>query len=285
MDKIVWLQAISCNGNNHSFLNDENLAYICDIFEFVYHPTFECKYTLSDLATQDIDIDYLLIEGAVGDIVRAGIELLPIITKLAQKARYIIAVGTCASFGGLFATNSQNKGLIYTKDEPNGILQEYKEKIINLSGCPIHPSWLSTTLLALYQNKPLHLDELQRPKEIYSYLSHHGCVRNEYFEWKVDATSLGKKEGCLFYSFGCRAPMTHSSCNKILWNGISSKTRAGLPCFGCTAPSFPRINMFCTKTNMSIPQDIPLGISKRAYLSVSTIAKTFHIQRLEEDLI
>ncbi|MEO1959178.1 MAG: hypothetical protein ABGX23_06460 [Nautiliaceae bacterium] len=32
----------------------------------------------------------------------------------------------------------------------------------------------------------------------------------------------------------------HSSCNKILWNEVNSKTRAGTPCFGCTGPTFPK---------------------------------------------
>lgn len=79
--------------------------------------------------------------------------------------------------------------------------------------------------------------------------------------------------------------MTHASCNKILWNDVSSKMRAGTPCFGCTEPDFPRTNMFETKTNMSIPQDVPVGISKRSYLTMAGIAKSFHIPRLEKRLI
>ena len=79
--------------------------------------------------------------------------------------------------------------------------------------------------------------------------------------------------------------MTHASCNTILWNEVSSKTRVGTPCFGCTEPEFPRNNLFATKTNMSIPVDIPLGISKRSYLTLAGVAKTFHIKRLEGKLI
>ena len=43
--------------------------------------------------------------------------------------------------------------------------------------------------------------------------------------------------------------MSHSSCNKILWNDINSKTRAGMPCIGCTEVDFPRNDMFETKKN------------------------------------
>jgi hydrogenase small subunit len=133
--------------------------------------------------------------------------------------------------------------------------------------------------------KDIELDTLHRPIELYSNLAHHGCTRNEYFEWKVDSDGFGKKEGCLYYKQGCRAPMTHASCNKILWNDVSSKTRVGTPCFGCTEADFPRKNLFTTKTNMSIPEDVPLGVPKRSYLTMAGIAKTFHINRLEGKLI
>ncbi|MFA6740247.1 MAG: Ni/Fe hydrogenase, partial [Arcobacteraceae bacterium] len=80
-------------------------------------------------------------------------------------------------------------------------------------------------------------------------------------------------------------PMTHSSCNKILWNDISSKTRVGMPCIGCTEMDFPRNDMLETKKNIGIPHDVPLGISKRAYLSMTGVAKTFRIDRLHKKLM
>ena len=68
-----------------------------------------------------------------------------------------------------------------------------------------------------------------------------GCTRNQYFEYKQSTMEFGQgtRTGCLFYEFGCRGPMTHSPCNRILWNRQSSKTRAGMPCTGCTEPEFP----------------------------------------------
>jgi hydrogenase small subunit len=79
--------------------------------------------------------------------------------------------------------------------------------------------------------------------------------------------------------------MTHSSCNKILWNDTSSKTRVGMPCIGCTEVDFPKENLFETKKNMGIPAMVPLGISKRAYLSITGVAKTFTIPRLNQKLM
>ncbi len=294
--KILWLQGLTCNGNTHSFLNHPQLLNLFESFEFLYHPILPCTYTLEEIVTcavknEEVPLgckevcDILIFEGTYDpEMLRAKVPIENLLNYYAKKALHVIAVGTCASFGGIFKATSpeRNSGIAFNEESRSGPLQK---NVINLSGCPIHPEWLGFTLRMILQNKTLMLDELLRPIELYSYLAHHGCTRNEYFEWKVDADDFGLKEGCLFYAQGCRGPMTHASCNKILWNDVSSKTRIGTPCFGCTEPDFPRSKMFETKTNMSIPQDVPLGISKRSYLTLTGIAKTFHIDRLEKRLL
>jgi hydrogenase small subunit len=194
-------------------------------------------------------------------------------------------VGSCASYGGVhskFIQNSDVCGLKESLKENN--LKNLKHEIINLTGCPVHPEWILQTLFTLKFQEKISIDEVGRPKELYSTLAHHGCTKNEYFEWKVEG-GFGQKEGCLFYDQGCRGPMTHSSCNKILWNEVSSKTRVGMPCIGCTEIDFPRNDMLETKKNIGIPFEVPFGISKRAYLSISGVAKTFKIDRLHKKLM
>jgi len=88
----------------------------------------------------------------------------------------------------------------------------------------------------------------------------------------------------MFYDHGCHAPYTKGSCNKILWNEVSSKTRVGTPCFGCTEFDFPSFNFFKTTKYMGIPAKLPLGVNKRAYLTHTGVMKAFKISRLEEDL-
>jgi len=286
--KAFWLQGVTCNGNAHSFLNLEYLEELLQRIEFLYHPLLPSKKRLSEMAKCKTTCDILIFEGAYDSALkRADILVDTILHHYAKNAKYIIAVGTCASFGGIFKASSPttNSGILFNEEQKSGPLQAYAAKIINLSGCPVHPEWLGSTLHMIIDNSPIILDKEHRPKELYSSLVHHGCTRNEYFEWKVDADDFGQKEGCLFYKQGCRAPMTHGSCNTILWNGVNSKTRSGTPCFGCTESDFPRLNLFETKTNMSIPADVPLGVPKRAYLTLAGIAKTFHIKRLEEPLI
>ncbi len=284
--KIVWISSISCNGNSHSFLNDENLFAIFENFEFLYHPLLEGRYSLSKLKFIE-DFDILIIEGALRDNFKRGdIDIKELFLTLSKRASFIICVGNCASFGGIFKeADNTISGVLFNKEEKNLLYEMLYKKSINLPGCPIHPSWLFYTLFMIKDSKKILLDSYLRPKEIYAYLSHDGCVRNEYFEWKVDSEDFGLKEGCLYYKQGCQGPYTHSSCNKILWNSVNSKTRAGMPCIGCTEPAFLKREVFETKTNMSIPEHTPLGVSKRAYLTFTGIAKSLKNERLSKRLI
>ena len=286
--RLLWLQGVTCNGNTHSFLNLNSLELLLEKFELLHFPAFETKYSLKDISMCDLRCDVLIFEGTYDPLMQRGdLALEELLLHYAKSAKHIIAVGSCASFGGIFkeVAPDRSSGILFNEEECSGPLVKYTDKVINLSGCPIHPEWMAYTLQMIANNEKIVVDELHRPVELYSHLAHHGCTRNEYFEWKVDSKGFGLKEGCLFYEQGCRAPMTHASCNKILWNDVSSKTRIGTPCFGCTEPDFPRSNLFHTKTNMSIPQDVPLGVPKRSYLTMAGIAKTFHIKRLEGKLI
>ena len=285
---LLWFQGVTCNGNSHSFLNLENLEELLHKFELLSHPLLPSTKSFDEITKCSISCDIFIFEGSYDPLMkRNDVFVSDIVKHYIKNAKYVIAVGSCASFGGMFMEilPERNSGLIFKNDENYGEFLRYKEKIINISGCPIHPEWLAYTLKMMLKNRVVEVDNLHRPIELFSNLAHHGCTRNEYFEWKVDADNFGEKEGCLYYKQGCRAPMTHASCNKILWNEVSSKTRVGTPCFGCTEPDFPRQNLFSTKTNMSIPEDVPFGVPKRSYLTMAGIAKTFHIKRLEGKLI
>lgn len=288
---IVWFCAITCNGNTHSFLsaNSNRLELFLNNFDLIYHPSLTIDKSLEDLLNKKGKIDFLLIEGAISSnkdfFTISNNSTFTLLNELALRANYIIAVGSCASYGGIHAKFTQNNDICGLKDALNkNILEKLQHEIVNLTGCPVHPEWILQTLFTLKIQGKISLDELGRPRELYSTLAHHGCTKNEYFEWKVEG-NFGQKEGCLFYDQGCRGPMTHSSCNKILWNDVNSKTRAGMPCIGCTEVDFPRNDMLETRKNIGIPHEVPFGISKRAYLSITGIAKTFKIDRLHKKLM
>ena len=283
------MQSISCNGNAHSFLNHSELFALLEKFEIIYHPILESIYTLKDVYSTTLDCDILILEGAFREegFKKFNKEVYLVAKEYAKRAKYIISAGTCATFGGVFKEQDREaiSGFLYKDTKERDEIKKYKDKLISLPGCPIHPIWLGYILEMIYFNKKIPLDELLRPTEIFASTIHQGCSRNEYFEWKVDAKGFGYKEGCLFYEHGCQGPYTRGSCNKIPWNEVGSKTEVGTPCFGCTEPTFPTTNLYKTKTNMGIPQNVPLGVSKRAYLTLTGIAKSFKIDRLEKRAI
>ena len=287
--KLLWLQSISCNGNAHSFFNHPNFFSILSNFELIHHPFLDTKYTLEDIFSKKVDCDILVLEGSFKEngLKKHGVEVSEVVEFYSQKAKHIITAGTCATFGGVFKESDPKNisGFAFDTEEKTIRYETYASKLISLPGCPIHPKWLSFVLLMLSKNKKIVLDEMHRPQELYGITVHTGCSRNEYFEWKIDVKGFGLKEGCLFYEQGCQAPYTKGSCNKILWNDISSKTIVGTPCFGCTEPTFPKKALFTTKTNMGIPSVMPLGVPKRAYLTATGVAKSFKIKRFEEKII
>ena len=292
---LAWIQGITCNGNSHSFLNYPYLEHFFEEYEILYHPIFLASLNFLDLLDSDIKIDVLVIEGALthkkSSLSRHNKGLDEILDKLLPRVKHIVCVGSCASYGGVFKAYDPQSitGAIFDGEKRGGFWKyTFKSnsdaKVINIPGCPAHPAWIVQTLLDLRVNPKPKLDSLHRPKEHYAYLAHHGCTRNEYFEWKVDCSGFGQKEGCLFYEQGCQGPMSHASCNRILWNETSSKTRIGSPCLGCTEPTFPKENLYHTQKFMSLPA-VPVGISKRAYYTLAGVAKGFKIERLEKRLL
>ena len=285
--KVLWITGLSCNGNTHSFLNYPYLEQFLNDFEFIYHPIIDSNYSLIDIVSKVIPCDILLIEGSISpEITKADKKLIDIITDYSKVVSKIVTVGTCATFGGIFKESEYDNisGLHFNEKKDVETFSFLKDKTISISGCPIHPELLVNTLYAIKNEMKLLLDTYLRPKEYFSYTIHNGCTRNEYFEYKVDNHSFGKKEGCMFYNHGCQAPFTHGSCNKILWNEVNSKTRAGQPCMGCTEPDFPKTDLFETKKNMGIPASLPLGVPKRTYLTLAGVTKAFRINRLEKDM-
>ena len=150
--------------------------------------------------------------------------------------------------------------------------------VINVPGSPAHPDWITQIVVAVATGRSgdIGLDEFQRPKTFFQSFTQTGCTRNMHFAYKVSATEFGQRKGCLFYDLGCRRPMTHSPCNRILWNRQSSKTRAGMPCMGCTEPEFPFFDLapgtvFKTQTVMGVPKELPLGVDRKGMLGLDVL--------------
>ena len=210
-----------------------------------------------------------------------------LIAGLARKAKFVIAVGTCASFGGIGADGEiEATGLQFHKDEMGGFLGgDFRSReglpVINLPGCPCHNEVVGGSLTALATGTKVALTALNSPEDYYGMLIHQGCMRNEYHEYRVEDRDFGEK-GCMFFHMGCHGPLAHGTCNKILWNRRSSKTRVGVPCFGCTRPTFPQSFPFFQTPNIEgLPNELPDGVDRAHYLAYKGMAAAAAPERLK----
>lgn len=158
--------------------------------------------------------------------------------KLSPDAMFVIALGTCASFGGIAAGNPNPTGAKSVGDvfSANNI----KTPLINIPGCPPHPDWLFGTIEEILTRglENVELDDFKRPKTYFGKLIHENCPNRAYFDEGKFAKKLGD-EGCL-YELGCKGPITYADCPKRLWNGRANWViGCGAPCNSCTSPEYP----------------------------------------------
>lgn len=179
--------------------------------------------------------------GAIGEHKGEGISAFSWVKSLAPDALAVIAVGTCAAFGGIPAgapnpTESVSVEEVFSSE---GI----PTPLINVPGCPPHPDWfVGTVASVLLQGLPKEsdLDEYLRPKAFYGQLIHENCPRRAYFDEGKFAKKLSDPY-CL-YEMGCKGPVTHADCPTRLWNhGVNWCVGSGAPCIGCVEPAFPDV--------------------------------------------
>jgi len=302
---LYWLQSGGCSGDSMSLLTCE-----CEIFEtfrilgidILWHASMsnkshtEHKQLLDDILSDKKELDILCVEGNVimgpeGSGMFdtfMGKPKKDLVFSLANKAKYIIAVGTCASFGGIGSHGSETNGigLQFHHYEKGGFLgKDFVGKsgypVINLPGCPIHPKSLTSLLESIIYDIKIELTEMNSTNEVYNFTVHQGCTRNEYHEYKVEEKNFGER-GCMFFHLGCKGPTTNAACNKYLWNGVNSKTRVGIPCFGCAKPDFPQSYPFFKTPNiLETPLELPKGVDRAHYLAYKDMAAVAAPKRLK----
>ncbi len=265
---IIWLQAGSCSGCSVSVLNsvspsvrnllvDEVLPGIH--LNLRFHMTLmagsgESVVELLDTTGAVADGDYLLVvEGAVAtaengrycvlgeDEAGQPITMMTRVEKLARRAKAVIALGTCASFGGIPAAVPNPTGALDL--QTLFARQEVTTPLVNIPGCPPHPDWFVGTVADILISGlpgPEKLDAYRRPLAFYAPLVHEHCPRRAYFDEGKFAQKPGEP-GCLYY-LGCKGPVTHADCPLRLWNGgVNWCIGAGSPCHGCVEPGFPNL--------------------------------------------
>jgi len=302
--KVLWLQSGGCGGCTMSLLCAEDPG-LFDLLgaagiEFLWHPSFsmasgnEVLELLERIESGAQEIDLLCLEGSVMRgprgtgryhmLAGTGRSMFDWITSLAPLARNVAAVGSCAAFGGVSSAGGNPTdavGLQHDGALPAGALPaEFRARsglpVINIAGCPTHPAWVSETMMLLAQNAigPDDLDSFARPRFFADHLVHHGCPKNEYYEYKASAEILSEI-GCMMEHLGCVGTQAVGDCNIRPWNGTGSCTRGNYPCIRCTSPEFeePGHPFSQTPKIAGIPVGLPSDMPKAWFMALASLSK------------
>jgi hydrogenase small subunit len=166
------------------------------------------------------------------------------IDRLAPKAIAVVAIGTCATYGGIHAMAGNPTGCMGLADY---LGWNWKSKaglpIVNVPGCPVQPdNFMETVLYLLYQVSGLApmipLDDQLRPQWLFGRTVHEGCDRAGYYEQGDFATEYGSPK-CIV-KLGCWGPVVNCNVPKRGWMaGLGGCPNVGGICIGCTMPGFP----------------------------------------------
>lgn len=258
---VIWLQGSGDSGCTVSLLQGVNPDLVDVINDFRlaidFHPTImipsgtEAMDVLLSLFKGKAKLDILIIEGAipsahfctVGESRNKPVPFMDLVRNLGKKAQNVVAIGTCASYGGISASSPN-------PTDAQGVTSILpSKKVINIPGCPAHPDWIVLTLATLLNERSLRLDEHRRPVQFFDEDIHDDCPYEDFYEDDRFARNFSDP-GCL-YQLGCKGKRTHGDCNTRLWNnrtswcisghrmGHSELYHSGAPCIGCTEPGFP----------------------------------------------
>ncbi len=247
---VIWLHGQECTGCTETLLRSYHPtleALILDTISLDYHETlcvgagkqaeahkrkimeeFHGKYVLvteGGTPTKDGGI-YCKVGG------KPHVEH---VQEAAEGAAAIIAIGSCASWGGIQSADPNPTGAKATHEVLPG------KTVVNIPGCPPNPyNFLSTVLYLLTFNKPPELDQQNRPKFAYGRLIHENCERRPHFDagrFALEFGDHGHRQGFCLYKLGCKGPETYANCPSIGFGDVGFGAwpiGTGHPCFGCT---------------------------------------------------
>jgi hydrogenase small subunit len=164
--------------------------------------------------------------------------------NLAPKAFAVVAIGTCATYGGIHAMAGNPTGSMGLADYLGWDFRSAGGlPIINVPGCPVQPeNFMETLAWLLYHAAgaapPPPLDDQLRPQWIFGRTVHEGCDRGSYYEQGDFAKDYNSPK-CQV-KVGCWGPVVNCNVPKRGWmRGIGGCPNVGGICIGCTMPGFP----------------------------------------------
>ena len=246
---VIWLHFQECTGCTESLLRTSHPGLanlILDLVSLDYHETLfaaagrQAEAALHSAMQANAGKYVLVVEGAIprkdGGIYCqiGGRTAVDILNETAASAGAIIAIGSCASWGGIPSAPPN-------PTDATGVPQILAGKtVVTLPGCPANPyNFLGTVLQYVTLGTLPELDELGRPKFAYGSTIHEHCPRRAHFDagrFAMQFGDEGHRQGYCLYRLGCKGPRTHANCSVQPFGEMADCWPIGLghPCVGCT---------------------------------------------------
>lgn len=246
---VIWLHFQDCTGCTETLLRTSapDVAHlILDVISLDYHETLmaasgaQAEAALRSAIADNAGKYVLVVEGAIPTrdngvyMELGGKPAVQVVRDVASKAAAVIAIGSCASWGGVPSADPNPTGAVGVDSVVSG------KPIVNLPGCPPNPyNLLALVLEYVTMGRLPELDEFSRPKFAYERVIHENCPRRAHFDAGRFAAAFGDeghRKGWCLYKLGCKGPITHAACSTRHFNEIPGVWPIGIgaPCVGCT---------------------------------------------------
>lgn len=270
---VIWLHFQECTGCTESLLRVSHPALaelILDLVSLDYHETLfagageQAEDALKSAMAKNEGKYICVVEGSVpvndGGIYCkvAGRTAIDILKDVGTKAGAVIAIGSCASWGGVQSSDPNPTG---ATGIPEVLKQQGISKpVVTLPGCPANAyNFLGVALQYATFGKLPALDALGRPMFAYGRLVHSVCPRRAHFNEGRFAEQFGDeghRSGYCLYKLGCKGPVTHANCSVQHFDDVVGAWPIGIghPCVGCTEKSQAFTVPMFTTADIPTPQ-------------------------------
>jgi hydrogenase small subunit len=246
---VIWLHFQECTGCTESLLRTSHpgvAELILDLISLDYCETLAAAagYQVEDALHQAMEANagkyVCVVEGAIprkdGGIYCqiGGRTAIDILEEVAANAAAVIAIGSCASWGGIPSADPNPTDCAGAPQILEGTT------VVTIPGCPANPyNFLGTVLQFVALGSLPALDDKGRPLFAYGRTIHEQCPRRAHFDagrFVRQFGDEGHRLGYCLYAMGCKGPETHANCSVMSFGEIPDAWPIGVghPCFGCT---------------------------------------------------
>jgi hydrogenase small subunit len=249
---VLWLHGLECTCCSESFIRSSHPIMqdvLLNMISLDYDDTLQAAAghqaeEIRKRIIRDHPGEYVLAVGGNAPTKDGGVyctvageTFQNVLMETAEKARFVVAWGSCATDGCVQAAAPNPTGAVPVHE------LVHDKPIVNVPGCPPIAEVMTGVLThVLTFGRLPELDRWGRPKAFYRHRIHDKCYRRSFFdagqfveEWDDE----GARKGWCLYKMGCRGPTTYNSCSTVKWNGgVSFPIGSGHGCIGCSEAGF-----------------------------------------------